>query len=81
MIPLSSTDSIWVGTDLNNVYAVTLFTDLAYIRAMPGLSAGRNAAVRATITPYVMLLDDDYIFTERTNILKLLQVCGSAHIQ
>ncbi len=53
---------------------LTLFIDLAYIRAMPGLSAGRNAAVRATITPYVMLLDDDYIFTERTNILKLLQV-------
>lgn len=37
--------------------------------AMPynsGISAGRNAALRRVETPYVLLLDDDFIFTRQT---------------
>jgi glycosyltransferase involved in cell wall biosynthesis len=37
--------------------------------AMPfnsGISAGRNAALRRVETPYVLLLDDDFVFTRQT---------------
>jgi glycosyltransferase involved in cell wall biosynthesis len=39
--------------------------------AMPfnsGISAGRNAALRRVETPYVLLLDDDFVFTRQTSL-------------
>ncbi len=33
-----------------------------------GVSAGRNALVDRVTTPYLLLLDDDYVFTEATSI-------------
>jgi glycosyltransferase involved in cell wall biosynthesis len=39
-----------------------------------GLSYGRNKAMMNTKTPYVLLLDDDFVFDERTDIGKLLLV-------
>lgn len=41
----------------------------AELLAMPynsGISAGRNAALRQVETPYVLLLDDDFVFTRQT---------------
>jgi glycosyltransferase involved in cell wall biosynthesis len=37
-----------------------------------GLSAGRNAGLAQVKTPYVLLLDDDYIFYRHTNIGSVL---------
>lgn len=39
-----------------------------------GLSAGRNRGVQEAITPYVLLLDDDFVFTDKTKIEVLLKV-------
>lgn len=44
-----------------------------------GLSAGRNAALAQVKTPYFILLDDDFIFTPRTRVQKLVSIaerCG-----
>jgi glycosyltransferase involved in cell wall biosynthesis len=39
-----------------------------------GLSAGRNAAVRAVTTPYVLILDEDFVFYRHTNLARALAV-------
>lgn len=39
-----------------------------------GLSEGRNVAVREVKTPYTLLLDDDFFFTENTNIETFLDI-------
>jgi len=39
-----------------------------------GISAGRNALVAQTARPFVLLLDDDYVFTDRTRIETMLDV-------
>lgn len=38
------------------------------------LSWGRNHAVRQVTTPYLMILEDDFVFTEETNVRLLLQI-------
>jgi hypothetical protein len=38
------------------------------------LSWGRNYAVKQVNTPYLMLLEDDFVFTEQTNVRTLLQI-------
>lgn len=42
-----------------------------------GLSMGRNEAIKASDREFIMLLDDDFIFTEQTDIAKLLTVIES----
>ena len=39
-----------------------------------GLSFGRNEMVKNAKTEYVVLLDDDFVFTEHTNIEKLIKI-------
>jgi len=39
-----------------------------------GLSAGRNLAVSKVKTPYFVLLDDDFLFSEKTKLEKMLEV-------
>ena len=44
-----------------------------------GLSAGRNALIAKVETPFFILLDDDFIFTEATKIERLVSIaerCG-----
>ena len=53
--------------------------DLEVIR-MPydsGLSAGRNAMVDKVKTPFILLLDDDFVFTEQTDINKFYKILKS----
>jgi len=38
-----------------------------------GMSAGRNHMVSACQTPFIVLMDDDFIFTEETDLGKLVQ--------
>jgi len=38
------------------------------------LSWGRNYAIKQCMTPFIMLLEDDFVFTEKTNIRLLLQI-------
>jgi len=42
-----------------------------------GLSYGRNGLVERVKTPYILLLDDDFIFTEETKIEKFYKVIRS----
>lgn len=42
-----------------------------------GLSAGRNAMVKYSKRPYILLLDDDFIFTKETDIDKFYKVMTS----
>ena len=51
-------------------------TDVEHILFEPdiGMSAGRNNLVKLVKTPYFLLLDDDYEFTEETKIETLLKV-------
>ncbi|HYC56135.1 MAG TPA: glycosyltransferase [Candidatus Binatia bacterium] len=39
-----------------------------------GTSAGRNALVDATSRPFLLLLDDDFVFTEQTRVESLVEV-------
>ena len=50
--------------------------DVGYLRLPPdvGISAGRNALLARVETPYFLLLDDDFEFTRRTRIERLLRV-------
>lgn len=41
-----------------------------------GLSAGRNALIEATLEPYLLFLEDDFVFTAETNIIKLEEFLG-----
>jgi GT2 family glycosyltransferase len=58
--------------------ALTLFKEqlsgLRYLRTDHdvGLAAGRNTLVDAVDTPYVLLLDDDFILNDRSHIERLL---------
>lgn len=45
-----------------------------------GLSAGRNLAVSQVTTRYFVLLDDDFVLTERTNLGKWLTVLEEAPV-
>ena len=53
--------------------------DVDYLRlpADVGLSAGRNALLRHTRTPYFLLLDDDLEFCRQTRIERLLELVAS----
>jgi len=42
-----------------------------------GLSAGRNMLIDKSKSPYIFLLDDDFVFTEETKVEKLLSVLES----
>lgn len=39
-----------------------------------GLSKGRNLGVKNVYTPYTLLLDDDYLFTQETRIEDMVQI-------
>ena len=39
-----------------------------------GISYGRNKLVKYAETPYILLLDDDFVFTEKTNIEKMIEI-------
>lgn len=57
---------------------VTAAHPLATILQLPfdvGLKAGRNAALAAVTTPWFVLLDDDFVLTERTDIPLLRSLC------
>eukprot|EP01108_Squamamoeba_japonica_P005179 TRINITY_DN4070_c0_g1_i1.p1 TRINITY_DN4070_c0_g1~~TRINITY_DN4070_c0_g1_i1.p1 ORF type:complete len:215 (-),score=46.99 TRINITY_DN4070_c0_g1_i1:25-669(-) len=49
-------------------------TELLSLRYDVGLSAARNALVERATTPFVVLLDDDFVFDQRTDIAALLRV-------
>ena len=42
-----------------------------------GLSAGRNAMVDKAKNPFILLLDDDFVFTEQTDINKFYKILKS----
>jgi len=42
-----------------------------------GISAGRNALVDATSTPYLLLVDDDHVFDEQTDLAALLRAADT----
>ena len=51
------------------------YDPITYIRTPPdiGLSAGRNVYVLNVETPYGLLLDDDHVFSEQTNLEMMVQ--------
>lgn len=50
------------------------YTIYKYVDYDIGLSEGRNIAVREVKTPYTLLLDDDFFFTENTKIEIFLDI-------
>ena len=67
---------IIVGDDSFHPYRRT---DVEYLRLPPdiGASAGRNAMLHRVQTPLFLQLDDDFEFTEATNIERLVEVVES----
>jgi len=51
--------------DININYIVSQFYDI-------GVSAGRNKLLNSVKTPYVLTLDDDFVFTELTSLDELV---------
>lgn len=45
-----------------------------------GLSAGRNYGVSKIETPYFLLCDDDFEFTEKTDLIKWLEIFKSSNL-
>jgi len=45
-----------------------------------GLSAGRNQLVENCSTRYMVLLDEDFVFTKRTDIIKALKILATTSI-
>lgn len=63
--------------DDSNSETLDLPSEVRVIRAQDfdiGLSAGRNLLITNCETEYFVLLDDDFIFTEKTRIDEMLQV-------
>ncbi len=56
--------------------------DVEYLRLPPdiGLSAGRNAMLRHVTTPYFVLLEDDFEFSRRTKIKKLVALVEASKL-
>lgn len=44
-----------------------------------GLSSARNKLIKKAETKYILILDDDFIFTEETDILKMKNIMESNH--
>lgn len=65
-------DSIEYGEDFYNQFDLNL--TVLNLGVDVGLSHGRNRAIEKVKTEYALLLDDDFVFDERTNIEKLLTV-------
>lgn len=70
-------DSINYKPSFYNKWKNKLKIDL--IRTVPdiGISAGRNIAVKRSSKPYILLLDDDFIFTNDTKIEKFISILKS----
>ena len=45
-----------------------------------GLSAGRNYGVSKINTPYFVLLDDDFVFTDNTDLLKFVEIFEKSNL-
>jgi len=63
--PLPLADVPWLATD-GHAEELRLPPD-------SGISVGRNALVDAATTPYILLLDDDHLFDEQTDLARLLR--------
>ena len=45
-----------------------------------GVSAGRNLALSKVDTPYVVTLDDDFVFNDRTNLERWLEILENTNL-
>lgn len=70
---------ILIGNDGHDAHGMALaFSDIKGVKYVPfeydiGLSEGRNRLLKLVDTEYVLMLDDDFVFTEQSDILKLLR--------
>jgi glycosyltransferase involved in cell wall biosynthesis len=67
-MPIIVLDDSEVATNYNNI------TKQLYSEFDVGVSAGRNKLVDSCPTKYCLILDDDCIFTDKTNILKAVNI-------
>ncbi|KAM7372659.1 hypothetical protein PAMP_009811 [Pampus punctatissimus] len=62
-----------MGTDISSHVTITTKTFVRYPQ-LKGWFAGRNLAVSQVTTKYFLWVDDDFVFTEKTKIEKLVEV-------
>ena len=55
-------------------------SNVTYVNGPHGIANGRNVAIKLVTTKYFLLLDDDYIFTKRTNIRKMLDLLEASDV-
>jgi len=72
---------IVVMDEFNPDYETTKWADImsnspliTYAQVKPGVGYGRMLAARLSPTKYVLVADDDYIFSDKTNITKLVDI-------
>lgn len=57
-----------------------LSTNIIYVQTKPGVSFGRNIGLQMAATKYALFIDDDFIFTDKTNIAKLLLILETTDV-
>lgn len=73
-------NQIYIGDQTHPAYAKAYKNDRCEVLELPddcGLSYARNALVEASTAPYVLILEDDFEFTEKTDIRKLKELMYS----
>jgi len=63
--PLALSAEPWLATDAH--------AEELRLAGDSGISVGRNALVDAATTPYILLLDDDHLFDEQTDLARLVR--------
>ena len=54
---------------------------IMYTQIPPGVSFGRNVGLQLASTKYVFFVDDDFVFTKKTNLSKLLNILEETDIR
>lgn len=62
------------ATEFHEVVAGNTSGLITYFQTRPGVGLGRLMMVKLATTKYVLVVDDDFIVTDRTNLTRLLEV-------
>ena len=58
----------------------TLHRYISLFQVHAGVGYGRQMAARLAATPYILIADDDFVVTQKTNLRKLISVLSTTNV-